>query len=455
MARFEHGLALLIGVDESKVPGWSLPAVAKDIAALEQVLTHPDRCAYLPENIRTVRGAAAARQGILDGLGWLQAQLQAAGSAETTVIIHYSGHGWRDASVDPPVYYQIPYDARPENLRISALRAEDFAEAVRALNPRRLLVIFDCCHAGGMDVRDIQPGGSFQAAALPPEIVMGNADSDGGAQSGARAGSDDTSLHALAQGQGRAVLSASRGEQSSYNRRDGAMGIFTYHLIEALTGHAQPQEGAAEVLVSDVMSHVWRSVPRSAQADWGKEQQPDFQVSGNFPVALLLGGRGWAREIAPPDPLEPLPPTQPVTVNIHSTVGDQTGGDKITLGNISGSQVAAGRQARVDVPAAGRGAANAPGAEANLERLFGPLYIALLSTPAEMRAGAFEKMEVLRAELSHGGQPDDTRLAQLLDELLELAPELTNAAVELFAAPALAALAGPVTRFVLDRHRRN
>ncbi len=84
------------------------------------------------------------------------------------------------------------------------------------------------------------------------------------------------------------------------------MSIFTYHLIEALTGHAQPQEGVNEVLVSDVMSYVWHKVPRSANADWNKKQEPDYQVSGNFPVALLLGGKPWSSGQVAPDPLSGL-----------------------------------------------------------------------------------------------------------------------------------------------------
>ena len=44
------------------------------------------------------------------------------------------------------------------------------------------------------------------------------------------------------------------------------MGIFTYHSLEALTGHAQPQGGAKEALVSDVLSYVYRKVPESAKA---------------------------------------------------------------------------------------------------------------------------------------------------------------------------------------------
>ncbi|HRU95118.1 MAG TPA: hypothetical protein P5195_07820, partial [Anaerolineae bacterium] len=62
--------------------------------------------------------------------------------------------------------------------------------------------------------------------------------------------------------------------------------------IEALTGHAQPQEGAREVLVSDVISYVTRKVLESARKDWRQEQTPDSQTSGNFPIALIRGGKG-------------------------------------------------------------------------------------------------------------------------------------------------------------------
>jgi hypothetical protein len=52
-------------------------------------------------------------------------------------------------------------------------------------------------------------------------------------------------------------------------------------------------------------------VPQSAQADWGEDQTPDYQVSGNFPVALLLGGQGLSKGQPAPDPLDPLPEARP------------------------------------------------------------------------------------------------------------------------------------------------
>lgn len=339
---FPHGYALLIGVTESQVARWALPVVARDVAALSAVLAHPDRCAYPAANVKTVTGPAATRGGILDGLAWLAGRLAADAGGNATAVIYYSGHGWRRGD---DVYYLLPYDVRegagglPQPA--SALPAADFAAAVADLAPRRLLVVLDCCRAAGMGVKD---AAGFASAALPPALLM---EGEKGVVAGAQG------LEALAQGAGRAVLSSSQGSQLSYMRRDGAMSIFTYHLIEALTGHARPAEGAAEVLVSDVMSHVWRRVPASARADAAAEQQPDYRVSGNFPVALLLGGQGVGKGATPPDPLEPLPAAGPAVSQALAGRGVQVGRDQtvqgdLVLGDKIGRQVNTGGGAYIE-----------------------------------------------------------------------------------------------------------
>lgn len=314
--RFEHGYALLIAVDEHSVPGWALPEVKKDIAALERVLLHPQRCAYPPENLRLVSGKAATRAGIQAGLAWLKERLEQDASANATALIYYSGHGWRDKAVKPEAYYLIPYDTQEDAIRLTAILAGTLAAEIAALQPRRLLVMLDCCHAGGMGIKDVQPG--FPSASIPPGVFL---DMETGVPQSAGKG-----LEGLQQGAGRAAFSSSQNDQRSYWLKDESMSIFTYHLIEALTGHTEPKEGAAEVLVTDVMSYVQRKVPASAQAAWNMPQQPDFLVSGgSFPVALLLGGSGLGKGIAPPEPREDLranPLPEGLRAGAHIQVGE-------------------------------------------------------------------------------------------------------------------------------------
>ncbi len=328
---FANGYALLIGVTENQVARWALPDVAQDIAALAGVLKHPERCAYLAENVKLVAGPEATRQGILDGLGWLEEHLQADPSGNATAVIYYTGHGWRDTATDSPTYYLIPYDVRESAIQARSLRADDLAAEIAALNPQRLLVVLDCCHAAGMGVKELAPAAGFASTALPARLLMTSTKAVAAIAGG-------KGLEQLAQGSGRAVLSSSQGDQPSYIRRDRKMSIFTYHLIEALTGHAQPAAGATEVLVSDVMSHVWRRVPQSAQTDWGADQQPDYQVSGNFPVALLLGGKGLGRGMTAPDPLAAPVAPAPGGDQIIATGPVATRGSAVSTG--SGAAVA-------------------------------------------------------------------------------------------------------------------
>jgi uncharacterized caspase-like protein len=294
--QFINGYALLIGVNENSNPTWALPDVEKDVSALQNVLVHPERCGYPKDNVDVILGKVAAHQNIRDALYRLRQKVNADSSGNATAVVYYSGHGYRDEG-HPPQYYLIPYNVDQETFKSSALRAEDFADAINALKPKRLLVILDCCHSGGMEVKGVA---DHRQSAIPTQIFM-----PAGKAVSPREGAKG--LEVLTRGAGRAVLSSSQGQQVSYLRRDRKMSIFTYHLIESLTGHAQPAEGATEVLVSDVMSYVWRKVPESAKAEYGEAQEPDYQVSGNFPIALLLGGKGVEKGVAAPDPLAELP----------------------------------------------------------------------------------------------------------------------------------------------------
>jgi hypothetical protein len=162
------------------------------------------------------------------------------------------------------------------------------------------MVILDCCHAEAMGVKEVT-GHSMEIAALTPETP---------------------GIATLAKGDGRAILSSSRGDQKSWIRKDEQMSVFTYHLIEALTGHiGRPDE--PEVLVTEVMDYVARKVPATALSEWKAAQEPAFQMSGTaFPLALVLGGKGNQKGITAPDPLAKLPVIVKSQMDVDIVEGD-------------------------------------------------------------------------------------------------------------------------------------
>jgi len=60
-------------------------------------------------------------------------------------------------------------------------------------------------------------------------------------------------------------------------------------------------------------------------------------------------------------------------------------------------------------------------------------------------------VQALKAEAARGEQADDGAMARIIDGLADLVPEAVKAIVAAFASPILSGIAGPVTRYVLDK----
>jgi hypothetical protein len=303
---FSHAYALLVGVGQSANPAWSLPVTVKDMQALRAILTDPGLCSYPDDDshIRLLHDGNATRKAVLDGLTWLAER--ATGDGEATIVVYYSGHGW--LNIDQGNYYLLPHDVDKTNPAGTALPAEQFTEALRKIQAKRLLVFMDCCHAAGMATSkdaalEQELPSDFTQVALPKGLV-----------------------EELKQGQGRAVFSSSSGKQKSWIRQDRTLSLYTYHLIEALHG-AGSRPGETVVHLSDLMYYLGKTVPESAQA-MGKEQTPFADLAAeDFPVALLRGGKGL-----PGDPLEAVKKETERTVSQLIQAGVFIGGDVDTGG---------------------------------------------------------------------------------------------------------------------------
>jgi hypothetical protein len=86
-----------------------------------------------------------------------------------------------------------------------------------------------------------------------------------------------------------------------------------------------------------------------------------------------------------------------------------------------------------------------------LNQLFAPLMNALRTASPEKQTEAMQKAEELKKEIAKGKEANDGVMAKIVDGLVELVPGAVGSVVGMFATPILGGIAGPVTKFVLDK----
>jgi hypothetical protein len=244
--------ALIIGV------GADLPNTIDDAAGLAQILADPARCAYPSDQVHLLTGQDASRQAILAGLDRL-AQRADVGS---TVLVYFSGHGYLSQSPLGQIYLLMPHGYDVKQLYATAIRGDEFAAKLAAIPAQKLLVLLDCCHAGG--VGDAKaPGLTLAKSPLPPEA-----------------------LDLLAQGRGRVMIASSRADELSYAGKPYS--AFTLALLEALCGEGVAKEDGV-VRVADLALHTRQKVPLRTR----DKQHPvlHFEHADNFVVAYYAGGQ--------------------------------------------------------------------------------------------------------------------------------------------------------------------
>ncbi len=267
---FNQGHALIIGV------GADLPNTVDDAVGLANILRDPERCAYPPAQVQPLTAESATRQHILAGLDQL-AQVP----PDATVIVYFSGHGYEFSSTFGKSYYLMPFGYEVNRLAETAVSAQELTTRLQAIPAQKLLLLLDCCHAGGLDPSKAPAGAQMSKAPLPPEATV-----------------------LLAQGNGRAVIASSRADELSYAGKPYS--AFTLALIEALAGQGAAQQDGY-VRLADLAGHTRQMVPQRTH----DRQHPilNFQQADNFVVAYYAGGETTPKALSfsSPPQIEPEP----------------------------------------------------------------------------------------------------------------------------------------------------
>ena len=217
MATLGNAHALIIGIaDYAGVRKLPKVADARDLAA---ALEDPSLCGYRKANVQLIEDSQATGQAIRAGLE----RLSSTARPNSTVFLYFSGHGGRIDEGPHQGQFLLPVDTvypSADDLARTAISGAEFTAALGAIKARRLTVVLDCCHAGGIgEPRDL----------VPTEKVV--------------PGVSDGYLEALKAGAGRVIIAATRATDPAYVREGAQYGVFTGHFLEGLRGGA-PGAGA-------------------------------------------------------------------------------------------------------------------------------------------------------------------------------------------------------------------
>lgn len=246
--RFGHGYALLIGVGSG-----DLPNTVDDAQVLSDILSDPSRCAYPPDQVRLLTSEKSTRANILSELDWLSAATK--DDEDATVVFFFSGHGGY-----MPNYHIVPHGYNSQVVESTAISGEELTVKLAAILCKKLLILLDCCHAGG--IVDLHKQKSFEKSPYPPGIDK-----------------------FLASGSGRVMIASSRRDEVSY--AGAPYSVFTQAIVEGLAGY-----GASETdgysYVADLALYAGRVVSNRTS----DSQHPILKLSAadNFPVSYYAGG---------------------------------------------------------------------------------------------------------------------------------------------------------------------
>jgi len=271
--KFDKGYALVVGIANYPKVRKLKDAVLKDAKDINNLFLSSEHCGYIEENCHLLLDGEATSENIRYQLKWLSEST----SSDSTVLFYFSGHGGRIEKEQQSVNYLIPYDCDLGNIENTAISDNEITGLLHKIRAERLLVLFDCCHSGGIgDAKNLISESEFKS------------------------GLNESYYEKLAQGKGRVIIASSRSDEVSLILPDMPNSLFTHYLLKSLKGD-MPTRGDGLIRVFEVFDYVSQNVPKRAQ------QHPIFKASemeNNFPIALEAGGKTLKPDTNPVNDIE-------------------------------------------------------------------------------------------------------------------------------------------------------
>ncbi|MBX3050757.1 MAG: caspase family protein [Caldilineaceae bacterium] len=270
MPVLENAHGLVVGIANYQHVTKLSASVLRDSMEVYKTLIDPAACAYPRQNVALLQDEKATREALREALAALATKTD----ENSIVTIYLSSHGGRVEEGEFQGEYIAPVDAKydpadPSQLAATGISGDEFSAALAAIRARKVLVLLDCCHAGGIG----------ETKSLAPDT-------------GLTKGFSQAMYDRLGAGEGRAILASARPDEKSYILPGDQNSLFTKHLLAGLRGGVAGEDEYVRVfrLFEYVQPKVTAQHP---------DQHPRFKANlgDNFAIAFYKGGE--SKQIAP------------------------------------------------------------------------------------------------------------------------------------------------------------
>ncbi len=202
--------ALVVGISQFHDPSLNLKFTGKDAKDFASVLADPKFGRFPAANVHTLTADVTTRQ-LKEELNWLARKAE----PDDLVLIFLASHGTSRSQDTADVNYVVTSDTDlkdQDSLFATSIAMVDISDIVRTrIRARRTVILLDTCHSGGAGIANRER--ALQVTESAPSASV---------------------LERISQGIGRAILSSSQEDQSSYEGAPFQNGYFTHFLIEAM-----------------------------------------------------------------------------------------------------------------------------------------------------------------------------------------------------------------------------
>jgi WD40 repeat protein len=243
---------LAIGINDYKNPALNLNYGVSDATGVLGIFKGQENTLFDKVNLVGIFNENATRPNILKAIGDLRNS-----HPDDVIVVYMAGHG--EVTEDGTWYFlphEVVYPERQEQLKSLGLSSNSIQSEIAKVGGRKVILLIDSCKSGGALV-------AF------------------------RGFEERKALRQLARSTGMHIVAAAAQDQFAGEVAKLNHGVFTYTVLEALSGKADGSPKDDVVSVREMLSYVENRMPELSLRERSKAQYPVVDSRGmDFPVIV-------------------------------------------------------------------------------------------------------------------------------------------------------------------------